>query len=250
MVDIHTHILPHVDDGARSSEMAVKMLEMEKAEGVTSVVFTPHYYVKRSPESFLEKRNAAFERIQDKIPEGLDVHLGAEVHFTGINVPDFDELCTLAIGDTKYILLEFPFTGDWPNVLLDTLADFIAETGYTPIVAHVERYVRVLKKPAIVSRLVEMGCLIQVNAESFYRKDSKKFVAALLKHGLIHCVGTDAHDLSNRPPEHQKVKAVVEKLGCLAEWEKIQKNMENVIRGGQVCVEIGTPVKKFLGKYF
>lgn len=250
MVDIHTHILPHMDDGARSSEMAVKMLEREKAQGVTFVVFTPHYYVKRSPESFLEKRNAAFEHIQNKIPEGIEVLLGAEVHFTGINVPDFDELCTLAIGDTKYILLEFPFTSDWPNVLMDTLADFIAETGYTPIVAHVERYIRVLKKPMLVTKLVEMGCLIQVNAESFYRRDSKKFVTALLKHGLIHCLGTDAHDLNNRPPEHEKAKMIVEKLGCLAEWKKIQDNMGKIIRGGQVCVECGKPVKKFLGKYF
>ncbi len=249
MIDIHTHILPHLDDGAQSVDISEQMLAMEKAQGVDCVVFTPHYYGKYSPQQFLAMRKNALEELKETIPEGMEVRVGAEVHFTGINVLDFDELCTLAIEGTKYILLEFPFTSEWSQLLMDTLAEFISDTGYTPIVAHIERYIEVLQNPSLVSRLVEMGCLIQVNAESFCRKISKKFVFALLKHGLIHCIGTDAHDMKTRPPEYLQAKAAVEKAGCSAEWEKIQKNMKTIIRGGYVRVEVAKPVKKCFGRY-
>lgn len=249
MVDIHTHILPHLDDGAQNIGISEEMLAMERAQGVNCVVFTPHYYGKYSPQQFLAMRKVALEELKEKIPDGMEVRVGAEVHFTGINVIDFDELCTLAIEGTKYILLEFPFTSEWSQSLMDTLADFISDTGYTPIVAHVERYIEVLQNPSLVSRLVDMGCLIQVNAESFCRKISKKFVFALLKHGLIHCIGTDAHDAKTRPPAYLEAKAEVEKAGYLTEWEKVQKYMKTIVRGGYVRVERGKPVKKIFGRY-
>ncbi len=247
---MHIHALSGLDDGARDVATSLAILNAEVEQGVEKVVFTPHYYGKRrSPAQFIAQRNRAYEGLREVIPAGLDAYLGAEVYFTGVNMPAYEELATLAIEGTKYILIEFPFTGAWPNGLLDRLADFMYETGYTPIIAHVERYDAVWKTPAIVTRLVKMGCLIQVNAEAFLDKREKKLAFALMKHGLVHCIGTDAHDVEGRAPNYTEAKAAVEKAGFSVAWEEAQKCMEKVLRGGQVRVECRKPVKKFFGKY-
>ena len=250
MIDIHTHILPHIDDGAKNTQMSIAMLKSLQQQGVETVILTPHYYGKRSnPETFLQRRNAMFDHIKDQIPAELQVKLGAEVHFTGINMPENDEICKLAISGTKYILLEFPFTVAWTGELMTRLSYFIRDTDYTPIIAHVERYAEVQKKPALVFDLVSMGCLIQVNAPAFLNKREKKLAFALLKHGFVHCLGTDAHNMDNRPPDMLTAKEAVKKAGYSAEWDRAENIMKDVVEGRQVCVEGGSPVKKFLGMY-
>lgn len=250
MIDIHTHVLPHIDDGAKDTEMSVAMLKAEAKQGIDTVVLTSHYYGKRrSPAEFIEKREALFSHIKPRIPEGMKVLLGAEVHFTGVNNAEYEELCRLAIEGTKYILIEFPFTNAWTKSLLDRLADFIYYTDYTPIIAHAERYVEVWKKPSLITELVSMGCLIQVNVSSFTDKRVKKLAYAMLNHGYVHCLGSDAHDMSARAPDWS-VKELLWKEGYEAEWERAQEIMQKVIAGEQVRVETGKPIKKFLGKYF
>lgn len=252
MIDIHTHILPHFDDGAKDTEIAKEMLQAELAQGTKTLVFTSHYYGrKHSPARYVEQRNEIFERLKQHLPEGMEYRLGAEVHFTGINVPDYDELCKLAIDGTKYILVEFPFTSKWTWELLDKLADFIYDTGYTPIIAHVERYKEVMEKPSLATELVEMGCLLQVNAESFLDKGTKGLAFALLKHGYVHCIGSDTHDMEMRNPGVlQEAKAALEKEGFADEWARAQEIMSHVLADEKVAVPIGKPIKKFLGKYF
>ena len=250
MIDIHTHILPHLDDGAKDTATAKAMLQMQAEQGVQCIVLTSHYYGrKHSPQRFLEKRSEAFARIQDKIPTGIELRLGAEVHFTGVNVPEYDGLCSLAIEGTKYILLELPFTTKWTKDILAKVADFVYETDFTPIIAHVERYSEVLKKPILVNELVDMGCLIQVNARSFLDKKTKGFAFALLKHGLVHCVGSDSHDITDRAPCLIEAKEEIEGAGYAGAWVKIQENMQNILDNKKVETEYAAPVKKFLGKY-
>ena len=250
MIDIHTHILPHIDDGAKNTQMSAEMLKTLKKQGVETVVLTPHYYGKRSnPQSFLQRRNDMFAHIQGIIPDGLQVKLGAEVHFTGINMPENDEICKLAIEGTEYILFEFPFTIAWTGELMTRLSDFMRDTNYTPIIAHVERYPEVKKNPALVFDLARMGCLIQVNASAFLDKREKKLAFALLKHGFVHCLGTDAHNLDSRPPDMLTAKETVEKAGYAEAWKRAENIMKDVVEGRQVRVEYGSPVKKILGMY-
>ena len=225
------------------------MLSAELAQGVDTVLCTPHYYGKRSPEKFLSQRDGMYQRLRTRIPDGITVRLGAEVHFTGINVPDHEQLCKLAIDGTKYILLEFPFVEKWTNRLLPALADFVYDTGYTPVIAHVERYREVLKKPAIVSQLIDMGCLIQVNARAFLEKREKKFAFALLKHGFVHCIGSDAHDLERRTVDLLGAKKVVEAAGYINAWERAQSIMQMILRDEEVRVSLGEPIKKSFGGY-
>lgn len=250
MIDIHTHILPHFDDGAKSSEMSAAMLKAEAGQGVDTVVLTSHYYgKKRSPSEFIEKRQELFERIKPRIPSGMRVILGAEVHFSGVNLAEYEELARLCIEGTKYILIEFPFTSVWTKNLLDTLYEFMRDTGCIPIIAHAERYPEVLKRPALITELVHMGCLIQVNATSFLSKQDRKIALALLKHGYMHCIGSDAHDMTQRAPDWT-AQEFFHKEGYMEEWKRAQEIMQKVVAGEQVCVETGKPIKKFLGKYF
>lgn len=249
MIDIHTHILPCVDDGAKTVEESVEMLQKLQKQGVTEVALTPHYYGKRySAKQFLEKRNASFAQIQNFIPEGIKVRLGAEVALSGVNDPRDEALCALAIEGTKCVLVELPFYSRWSNSLFNRIADFVSETDYLPIVAHIERYKTALKHPETVARLVDMGCLIQLNVRAFRDKKTKRFAYALLKHGLVHCLGTDAHDLKHRPPEYADIKAEVENAGYVSEWYEAQTRMKNAVRGELVDRRY-TPVKKLFRCY-
>ncbi len=233
MIDIHTHILPYMDDGAKDVEIAAAMLKEELAQGVHTVLLTSHYYGKKhSPAHYLAKREESLNRLKPYIPEGINLRLGAEVYFTGMNTASFELLCPLAIEGTKYILLELPLRREWSPILLERVEDFIDQTGYTPIIAHVERYKEVWAKPIIVTKLVQLGCLIQINAESLCEKRTRRLMCKFLKKGLVHCVGTDAHNLEERAPVMQKAKEAMVKTGCLKEWETMQENMQKILGGG------------------
>ncbi len=249
MIDLHTHALPFMDDGAKDEQTSLAMMQAELAQGVTEVVFTPHYYGKKhSPEKFLSRRENAFSAVQAQIPQGLKTRLGAEVHFTGVNVPDYDQLIKLAIQDTQYILIEFPFTAKWTGLLMDKLSDFVYETGYTPIIAHIERYIEVQKRPAYVQELLDMGCLLQVNARAFSTRGEKQLAYALLKRGWVHCIASDAHDTEGRSPS-----SYVQAKACLqtkfsAEWEQIQTNMQKILANDKVLTPDAKPLKKIFGR--
>ena len=250
MIDFHTHILPHIDDGANDTAMATAMLESEVKQGVTDVLLTPHYYGKKhGPERFVEKRDEIWSHLQPNIPVGLKVRLGAEVHFTGLEIIDYEALCELAIEGTKYILIEFPFLIKWPRGILDELAEFIYETGYTPIIAHIERYREVIKHPSYATKLVNMGCLLQINAGAFTIKREKNFVLTLLERDMVHCVGSDAHDMGIRKPNMLELKTAMEEAGYGERWTEIQDRMKAILRGEEVKAKPATPIKRFFGKF-
>lgn len=249
MIDMHTHVLPDLDDGAKNEREAEAILQMAFAQGVHEIVFTPHYYgKKRSVKSFLQQRERSLKKIAARVPNGLKTRLGAEVHLSGVNDPTSDALCKLAIEGTKCVLLELPFTGRWNKRLLTRLAEFVGDTDYTPVIAHIERYEEVWKNPAIISTLVKMGCLIQVNTSAFLDKKVRRLAFALLKRGLVHCLGTDAHNTELRAPDYAKAKEAVYAEGYGKEWERIQRNMYKIFAGESVCITC-EPIHKFLWWY-
>lgn len=250
MIDFHTHVLPGIDDGAKDTDTAVAMLQESILQGVTTIVCTPHYYGKqRSPQSFIERRQAAYKRLQAKLPEGISLRLGAEVYFTEDVSVAYEDLALLAIEDTPYILLELPFTKQYRERLFEKIDEFMAETGLTPIIAHVDRYPAVLAKPSIATRLVEMGCLLQVNAEAFEAKGVKSFAACLLQKGMIHAIGSDMHNTEARPQCMKKYVAAIERLEMKPMAKKIADLSEGILRGDEIRVS-PKKVGKIFGKYF
>lgn len=249
MIDFHSHVLPKIDDGAKDVETSLKMLEESKRQGVTTLLCTPHYYGKRrSPERFLEKRKESYTLIADKIPNGLAVRFGAEVYFTQDMVTAYDDLALLCIEGTRYIMVELPFTPQWSAKLLEKLETFICETGCTPLIAHIERYPAVLKKPSLVKKLMEKGCLLQVNAEAFECKATKSFAYALLKKGMVHAVGSDMHNLEDRAPNLRILSEILSTLP--KEVGETLWATESAILDNLPIEAKAKSVHKFFGKYF
>lgn len=249
MIDLHTHILPQIDDGAKDVSVSAEILRQEQAQGVTQVVLTPHYYGTCDVKEFLSLRKQALERLQAVLPPDITVRLGAEVHFTGVNDPSYETICALAIEGTKYVLFELPFLTDWQEHLLEKIGDFLSETGYVPVIAHIERYAEVLKKPALVAEFARMGCLIQMSTGAFLKKSTASFAVAALKNGLVHAFGTDTHNADHRAPDYTAAKAAVEKAGLSNAWDGVQRCMQHMLCGKPVGHPFGD-IKKRFGRYY
>ena len=250
MIDFHSHVLPGIDDGAKDVEMSVAMLKESKRQGVTTVVCTPHYSGrKRSPEWFKERRNAAYERLKPHSPDGMELRLGAEVFFPEDSVLSNEQLSRLCIDGTRYVMLELPFCPKYSERLFERIESFIAETDCIPLIAHVDRYPAVWKNPNIVGRLIDMGCVIQLNADAFAFKEIKGFAKVVLEKGMAHAIGSDMHNMDKRAPSMNKYAEAIPALGLEEQGERVMQTSADILADRVVSAE-SKPIRKFLGKYF
>lgn len=216
ITDFHSHILPGIDDGSRSVEMSVAMLQQMAQQGITRVVATPHFYAhKNTPARFLNNRNAAAQSLFRALEthEGLpQIILGAEVHyFPGIS--NSDALADLVIGDTNYILVEM-HNSPWNESMYRELENIRIRQGLEPIIAHVDRYITPLRQHGIPQRLKSMELTVQANAEFFLNPFTRRMAMEMLGTGAIHLLGSDCHDLKQRAPNlEQAVEKIRQKLG-------------------------------------
>ena len=232
MIDLHTHILPGVDDGAKTAQDSIAMLQMQYETGVDTVVLTPHYYPQKEPlANFLSRRAAAWEQLQAAIlalpQERLcclpRLILGAEVAYTP-GLYALEGLQALCIGNTKNMLLELPFFV-WDTQMVHSLYDFLGRAGVTPILAHIERYFACQKKK-FLDEVLELGLPVQVGLQGLERRFSHTL--RLLKQGKAHMIASDCHDLHHRRPELARAMEYVEKkLGMeyVAELTELAKQL-------------------------
>lgn len=212
MLDLHTHILPKMDDGSKSSRQSIRMLRRETKQGVTHVVLTPHFYPHReAPERFLKRRAASMQALREKMDERTElpeVILGAEVaYFTGIG--RFEGIESLCIGDTQAVLIEMPFSR-WNSSMIEELVVLRESRGIQPIIAHIERYMR-YQPHGTVDQLHEAGIWIQANAEFFQRWQTSWIAMRMLKRHRIQFIGSDCHATGTRPPNYGAAIARIEK---------------------------------------
>ncbi len=211
MIDLHTHILPGIDDGAKDEQEARSLLSMLKEQGVTLVVLTPHFYShKQDLSDFINKRREAFELISDF---ELEMILGSETYLTE-SLFSNDSLDKLCIGDTKYLLLEIPNIAEWTSPTFQMIDKVISKYNVRPIIAHVEQYRAVQlsrHKTKLFQELVDLGCLLQINADSVVDRSTRTKTLKLIKSGWADFVGSDCHNLTLRPPQIQEFREIVEK---------------------------------------
>ena len=159
LVELHCHILPGIDDGAKDLDMSMSLIRKELQDGAVGIVFTPHFHYERiSVEQFTARRKAAFLQVSAACrAEGLRLagKMGAEVFYSPA-LPSLD-LRQLAFAGSNYILIEFPTTMHPPGI--DETLYAIRAQGYTPILAHVERYPFVTEDPTLLYNWVCDGCL-------------------------------------------------------------------------------------------
>ncbi len=250
MIDFHTHILPGIDDGAKDIDESIKLLDSLKSQGVDTVVFTPHYYgINKGVKQFLEKRNAAYERLEKAYAGEIKFLLGSECNLSTCANNDFTSLAPLALENTRYILIEMAFSKDWDNTMWQRIDKLLGETNLVPVIAHIELYPAVQKNPDYAHSLIDRGCLLQMNCQSVLGSTQKDLAWALLSHGQIHCLGSDTHNLSSRPPLYaQAVERLRRCFGALY-VDDIQQNMAEIIDDGNIKVRPSKPIKRKLFKY-
>jgi protein-tyrosine phosphatase len=211
MVDIHSHILPGVDDGAKSWEMAAEMCRVAAEDGIRHMVASPHANDEFSYDR--ARLEATLQKLRELIGGRVNLSLGCDFHVSFENLQGaFANPNQYLIGETNYLLIElsdFSFT----PAILAAMRRFVF-MGITPVVTHPERNRMMQRQPENVLELVRSGCIVQVTANSltgFWGEGPRKMARWLLEHEAVHVIATDAHDLKYRPPILSEARNFVHK---------------------------------------
>lgn len=203
-LDMHCHILPGVDDGSRSMDMSMAMLDFAYEEGIRAIILTPHYhggYVE-TERTVIDETFEELNKHSRKLHPDLKLFIGNEIYYYP-SVPEWiEEGRVHTLADSDYVLLEFSTTVE-KRELLEAVQNLCSH-GYYPVLAHVERYDCLVRDPFYVGELIDNGAYIQVNSRTVTGEGGMKikhFVKRLLKEEWIHFIGTDAHSMGGRKPE-------------------------------------------------
>lgn len=248
MIDFHSHILPNIDDGASNIEETMLMLKEAKSAGFSSVISTSHFIEETYNVSSI-KRDKIINEITKIIQlENIDIKIynGSETYISNNLDKLLNENILTTINNSRYLLIELPMNNRvlfLDEVIFDLLAD-----GIIPIIAHPERYSYIQESPNILLDLIKKGVLFQANYGSIigqYGKRAQSTVKKLLKHNMIHFLGTDAHKSNNI---YTKMNIILNKLERLIGKEKLEKlsttNPTKVINNQKIEIDKPTKIKK------
>jgi len=244
VIDLHAHILPGIDDGPRSMEDALEMARLAVADGITTMVATPHLFRRKSVEFNNLNRpddiRQAVARFNEKLAEeqiDLTVLPGCEIPLFTEIIKFIDEQQILTINDNeRYICLEMPDTVIPPateNIIFE-----LNSRGITPIITHPERNLVFYEMPDKLRRFISLGCLAQITARSLTRGFGwgvARFTRRLVRDGLIHLMASDAHNVDKRPPVMGNALKKLSKLvGERQARDMVETFPERIIRGEQL----------------
>lgn len=236
MVDLHTHILPGMDDGAANEAVSLEMLHKQAAQGVTTVVLTPHFYREReNMEHFLTRRERAMARLQsalDALPEQEreampKLLLGAEVAWRP-NMKHMEDIERLCIGQTKNLLLELP-SGKWTDEVVNSIYNILNQ-GVTPVLAHLERYFQPWRRAGL-EEIANIGVPFQISAGALTHPLFGRGLVRLMGQEQNAVLASDCHGSTTREPNMASgVEQLKKKLD--------EKAVERILRRG---VQMITP---------
>ncbi len=218
LYDMHSHILPAFDDGAKTVKDSLELIDCLKKQGVSNICLTPHYYTNEiSFEDFKKKRAKAFEKFKPHIPEDVNIILGTEVYVTEYLFNN-KEINGITYGNSRYILTEFPYDSHFGDKTMQQLYSLLENHGLIPVMPHVERYPYLIDNPGVIDELQGMGIVIQTNISNYAEKAPffrKRKLLKLIERGYIDILGSDAHSFTHNTPEvySQAVKTISEKCG-------------------------------------
>ena len=241
LFDMHCHIVPLVDDGAKSVKEAFAMLQMEYEQGVRKIIVTPHFrreMFETSPE-IVKKHFLVLRRLAEKIGPDLKVFLGCEFH-ANVEMLEYlhaDRVYSMA--GSRYVLTEFSASTE-EKYIRDRIYELLS-SGYKPIVAHIERY-KCMKDIELVEYLVNKGAYMQVNADSVIGKNGhgvKKYCGKLLEDELVQFIGSDCHGSKRRVTRIGDAYAYVsKKFGCQAADEIFIDNPQEILDNAKHCLSL------------
>jgi protein-tyrosine phosphatase len=244
MIDIHAHILPGVDDGAKNLEQSLEMARMAVKDGIRTMVATPHLFKGRifdlsqlnSKEMISQhvaqlRQKLSEETIPLEVIPGCDFPLGFET------LKLLDEGQAMTINDAnRYLLLELPSTSLPPAI--DEICFHLQSKGLTPIITHPERHLIIQEMPHKLKRLIDLGCIVQMTGNSLtgsFGRRVKKISHQLIKFGYIHLLATDAHNLETRPPLLSEAVTELSRLVGESRAQAMVNDIPEKIIAGEPC---------------
>ena len=205
MVDIHSHIIPGIDDGAKNMEMTLEMLKNAERYGTKEIVATPHYFAGYYgvPINVVKEKTKDLNNLAKK--EGLDikVHFGQEVYFSENILKYLDNGLVGTINESRYMLIELNMMKFSIEGVTEVLYELQLK-GIVPVIAHPERYHMFIKKPSLINEFIEENFLFQLNMGSItgdFGKEAKKTAEIFLKNKIYSFIGSDAHRDKERSPD-------------------------------------------------
>lgn len=235
MIDIHCHILPAIDDGAKSWEISEKMCSMAVADGITHLVATPH--ANSSYEYNREVFSGMLTELREKTDGKLKFSLGCDFNLSYENLEElFVDPQKFVIEGTQYLLIELSEYAIPPH-FTDLLFRMGAELQIIPILTHPERNPILQAHPEYVLQWLD-SCLVQVTANSLtgkWGKRAKEVAIWLLRQRAVHVIASDAHDPIHRPPVLSAgAKVASEIVGPDAAFDLVQTNPEAIVQGREI----------------
>ncbi len=247
MIDLHCHILPDVDDGARDLSESIKMAQKAVEQGIHTIVATPHHLNNRyeNPKQTIIDRVRELNKVllEEKIE--LNVLPGQETRIYGEMVEGYEAGEILSIDNSQYVLVEFS-SSQVPRYAEKLFYDLQME-GLVPVIVHPERNQEIIERPELLYQLVKKGALSQVTAASIcgdFGKKIKSFSLQLIDANLTHFIASDAHNTSNRTFKMREAYDIVQAKYGNDMVYLFKENAELVIEGSHVYKEVPERIKK------
>lgn len=209
MVDIHSHILPELDDGSRSLEESVEMLRIAAESGTTDIAATPHANVEyRFDPEVVDRKLTELKAAAGPAPR---IHRGCDFHLSYDNIQDaIANPAKYTINGKRYLLVEFSDLVIFNNTT--EVFDRLLGAGMVPIITHPERNMLLQQRMEQLRSWAGIGCLLQVTAQSLlgrFGRRARSFALELMRNGLVHVIASDAHDSRDRTPRLNEAFDVV-----------------------------------------
>lgn len=209
MIDMHCHLLHHMDDGAQSIWESVQLCETAEENQITKIVLTPHFDYAQGTEQFISERDTRTETLRSMLKKkniNVELYVGSE-YFVDDSI--FDEPCLggMTINNSRYLLIEFPFNGVSPDMMLSYI-DAVTDMDYVPILAHPERYPYMQDDYDFINYLYGHGTKFQINASSLAGGGTREeFMLAyeMVRKNLVSVIASDAHSIDGRSNDMQEM---------------------------------------------
>lgn len=247
MIDIHSHILPNIDDGARSIEETFNLIKEAQKVGFEAIVSTSHYMENYYETDVPEREvwvKAICENLQAKNID-TNLYLGNEIYFSDNVINLLEQRKASTINDTSYILFELPLNAE-PMNLYDIVYEML-QYKLVPILAHPERYSYVQKDPDLIYDLIEKGVLMQCNYGSIigqYGEKAKIIVRKFFENNMVHFLGSDVHRPNTIYPKIPQILREVESIIGTEKLEELTtKNAKLVLNNKKIEIEEPTELK-------
>ena len=226
--DMHSHILPDFDDGAKTVEDSLALIDQLKKQGIYNICLTPHFYTNElSYDDYIVKRDKAFAKFIPHIPDDVSIVLGCEVYVTDYLFNN-EDISGITYDNSNYILTEFGYDDSFSERTLQRFYMLIQNHGLNPVLPHVERYHNLIDHPDLIAQLKDIGVMIQTNISCYTQSASffrKRKMLKLIDRGLIDILGSDTHSMNHNPPNvfREAIQTITQKCGARA----VKRMMDN-----------------------